>query len=76
MLAKQMSKAVELIVDCYVRLHNREALEKMEAERLQSSNGPSQAGGSQSGCSATIRQIENELEVIRSGLAQFKSASR
>ncbi len=72
-LAAQMSRAIELIVDGYVRLNDRKALDDLRADReqlaayLRGTNGRLDHA-------ATIRQIEDEITVIRTGLAKLNSA--
>ena len=61
-----MPKAIELIVDSYVRLHNRAALEELKMHRRKMAIDLM----GRSGCdySRTLDQIEEEIEAIEAGL--------
>lgn len=65
-----MSKAIELIVEGYVRLNDRTSLERLQAHRkglladLQGRSGFD--------FSSTIRVIEDELSIIGAALGQLE----
>jgi hypothetical protein len=69
-----MSEAMKLIVDGYVKLSARKALDDLEAHRrrlateLRSINGPFDL-------SSSIRQLEKEIEVIEEGLAKLDTCA-
>ena len=69
-----MSEAMKLIVDGYVKLSARKALDDLNAHRrrlateLRSINGPFDL-------SASIRQLEKEIEVIEEGLAKLDTCA-
>jgi len=69
-LSQQMSKAIELIVDGYVRLNDRNALDDLKAQREQLA-AHLKATNARLDHGATIRQIEDELAVIEAGLARL-----
>jgi hypothetical protein len=66
-----MPSAIEQIVDAYVRLNNRRALEELMRHRqrlaidLNARSGP--------GFGAPIRQVNDDIAVIGSGLAKLDS---
>jgi hypothetical protein len=69
-----MSEAIERIVDAYVKLRNRRALEELRAHRhrlateLKSINGPLDLRSS-------IKQLEEEIAVIEAGLTKLYTAA-
>jgi hypothetical protein len=69
-----MSEAMKLIVDGYVKLSARKALDDLKAHRrrlateLRSINGPFDL-------SPSIRQLEKEIEVIEEGLAKLDTCA-
>lgn len=69
-----MSEAIKLIVDGYVKLRGRKALEDLKAHRhrlaseLKSLNGLLDL-------SSSIKQLEEEIAVINAGLAKLDSAA-
>jgi hypothetical protein len=69
-----MSEAIKRIVDAYVKLGNRKALEDLNAHRrrlaneLKSINGPFDL-------STSIKQIEEEIAVIEAGLAKLNTTA-
>ena len=69
-----MSEAMKLIVDGYVKLSARKALDDLMAHRrrlateLRSINGPFDL-------SSSIRQLEKEIEVIEEGLARLDTCA-
>jgi prefoldin subunit 5 len=69
-----MTEAIQLIVNGYVKLSARKALEDLKAHRhrlaseLKSLNGPLDLGSS-------IKQLEDEITVIDAGLARLNSAA-
>jgi hypothetical protein len=69
-----MSKAIELIVDGYVKVRGRKALEDLKAHRhrlaseLKSLNGPLDL-------SSSIKQLEEEIAAIDAGLAKLNGAA-
>jgi hypothetical protein len=69
-----MSEAIKLIVDSYVKLSARKALEDLKAHRhrlankLKSLNGPLDL-------SSSIKLLEEDLTVIDAGLARLNSAA-
>ena len=66
-----MDKAIEQIVDDYVRLQNRNALEDLRTQRqglLSDLKGRSDSAYDVSGA---MRQLEDELAVIEAGLQKL-----
>ena len=69
-----MSEAMKLIVDGYVKLSARNALDDLKAHRcrlateLKSINGPFDL-------SSSIKQLEKEIEVIEEGLARLDTCA-
>ena len=69
-----MSEAMKLIVDGYVKLSARKALDDLNAHRrrlateLRSITGPFDL-------SSSIRQLEREIEVIEEGLAKLDTCA-
>jgi hypothetical protein len=69
-----MSEAMKLIVDGYVKLSARKALDDLKAHRcrlateLKSINGPFDL-------SSSIKQLEKEIEVIEEGLARLDTCA-
>ena len=69
-----MSHAMELIVEGYVKLSGRKALEDLKAHRrrladeLKSLNGPFDL-------SSSIKLLEDEIVVIDAGLVKLKTAA-
>ena len=66
-----MSEAMKLIVDGYVKLSARKALDDLKAHlatELRSINGPFDL-------SSSIRQLEKEIEVIEEGLAKLDTCA-
>ena len=69
-----MSEAMKLIVDGYVKLSARKALDDLKAHRcrlateLKSINGPLDL-------SSSIKQLEKEIEVIEEGLARLDTCA-
>ena len=69
-----MSEAMKLIVDGYVKLSARKALDDLNAHRrrlateLRSIPGPFDL-------SSSIRQLEKEIEVIEEGLAKLDTCA-
>jgi len=69
-----MSEAMKLIVDGYVKLSARKALDDLKAHRcrlateLKSINGPFDL-------SSSIKQLGKEIEVIEEGLARLDTCA-
>lgn len=69
-----MSEAIKLIVDGYVKLRGRKALQDLRAHRyrlaseLKSINSPLDL-------SSSIKQLEEEIAVIDAGLAKLNTAA-
>ena len=69
-----MSETIERIVDAYVKLRNRKALEELRAHRhrlateLKSINSPLDL-------SSSIKQLEEEIAVIEAGLTMLNIAA-
>ncbi|MBI5264978.1 MAG: hypothetical protein HY852_24550 [Bradyrhizobium sp.] len=66
-----MRKAIELIVDGYVRLHNRGALEELRMHRRKMA--VELKGKTGFDYSKTINQIEDEIVVIEAGLNRLEA---
>lgn len=66
-----MSEAVQLIVDGYVTLKDRVALEQMREHRQQLRRSLQQRVGGPFDLSQTIRICERDIEVVESGLARL-----
>lgn len=64
-----MSKAIELIVNGYVRLHNRTALEQLRMHRRKMA--VELKGKTGFDYSKTINQIEEEIAAIEAGLGKL-----
>lgn len=71
---KQMSTAIAIMVDGYVRMNDREALEELERSREQLA-AHLRHRSCRLDTSATIRQIEKEISLIQAGLARLVSAT-
>lgn len=69
-----MSTAIELIVDGYVRLNKRKALDDLLAQRRKLANDLRMRDGFD--FSKTIRQIVDEITVIEAGLARLDSEDK
>jgi hypothetical protein len=69
-----MSEAIERIVGAYVKLRNQKALEDLKVHRhrlateLKSLNGPLNL-------SSSIKLLEEEMAVIKTGLAKLNTAA-
>ena len=72
-----MPSAIELIVDGYVRLSNRPALEDLQThrERLVADLKSRQSQGGAFDYSKSITQIEEEIAVIEAGLEKSRADS-
>ncbi len=72
-----MPSAIELIVDGYVRLSNRPALEDLRThrERLVADLKSRQSQGGAFDYSKSITQIEEEIAVIEAGLEKSRADS-
>jgi hypothetical protein len=70
-----MDKAIELIVDAYVRLQNRKALEDLRAHRRGLLADLKGRSGSVYDLSGPIRQLEDELAVIDAGLQRLSGVA-
>lgn len=66
-----MPKAIELIVDGYVRLYDRGALEELRMHRRKMA--VELKGKTGFDYSKTIDQIEDEIEVIEAGLNRLEA---
>ena len=66
-----MPEAVQWIVDGYVSLKDRVALEEMREHRQQLQRTLQQRAGGPFDLSQTIRVCEHDLEVVESGLARL-----
>jgi hypothetical protein len=70
-----MDKAIELIVDAYVRLQNRKALEDLRTHRRRLLADLKGRSSSVYDLSGPIRQLEDELAVIDAGLQRLSGAA-
>ncbi len=72
-----MSSAIELIVEGYVRLNNRQALEDLRAhrQRLAADLKHRQSQGGAFDYSKSITQIEEEIAVIEAGMEKSTADS-
>jgi len=71
-----MDKAIERIVDAYVRLQSRKALEDLRTHRrglLADLKGRSDSVYDLSG---PIQQLEDEIAIVEAGLQKLTGASR
>ena len=68
-----MQSAIEQIVDAYVRLNNRRALEELMRHRQRLAIDLNARSGPNFG--APVRQVNEDITVIGSGLARLDSAS-
>ncbi len=66
-----MPSAIEQIVDAYVRLNNRRALEEMMRHRQRLAINLSAMSGPSFG--APIRQVNEDIAVIGTGLSKLAS---
>ncbi len=69
-----MPTAVELIVQGYVELNDRQALESLKKHREDLAAHLKGKAGGWFDYSASIRQIEDELAAVEAGLAKLNSA--
>jgi hypothetical protein len=67
-----MSEAIQQIVDAYVRLNNRRALEDLRMHRQRMAVDLKSRTGFD--LSLPIRQIDEEIAVIEAGLERLNSA--
>ena len=67
-----MAGAIELIVDGYVRLKDRKALDDLCTQRRKLVADLNASTGID--CSSTIQQIEEDIVVIEAGLARLDEA--
>ena len=67
-----MTGAIELIVDGYVRLNDRKALDDLCVQRRKLVADLNASTGID--CTGTIRQIEEDIVVIEAGLARLDEA--
>jgi hypothetical protein len=70
-----MDKAIELIVDAYVRLQNRKALEDLRTHRRRLLADLKGRSSSVYDLNGPIRQLEDELAVIDAGLQRLSGAA-
>ncbi|WP_409187630.1 hypothetical protein [Bradyrhizobium sp. RDM4] len=68
-----MANAIELIVDGYVRLQDRRALDHLRMQRRKLAVGLKALTGFD--CRTTIQQIEEDIVVIEAGLARLDEAT-
>ena len=71
---RRMPTAVELIVQGYVELNDRQALESLKKHREDLAAHLKGKAGGWFDYSASIRQIENDLAAVEAGLAKLNSA--
>jgi hypothetical protein len=69
-----MSKAMEQIVDAYVRLNNRRGLEDLRMHRLKLAIDLKERAGYD--FSLPIGQIDQEIAVIAAGLEKLAAANK
>ena len=68
-----MPNAIELIVDGYVRLNNRRALDDLSMQRRKLAVDLKARTGFDFG--TTVQQIEEDIAVIEAGLARLDGAA-
>jgi hypothetical protein len=66
-----MDRAIERIVDAYVRLQNRKALEDLRTHRQGLLSDLKRRSNLVYDVSGPIRELENELAVINAGLEKL-----
>lgn len=66
-----MSEAVKLIVDAYVNLKNRQALEELREHRQRMRKNLEGKTGGLFDVSKVIRTYDDELEIIETGLGRL-----
>jgi hypothetical protein len=71
----EMSEAMKLIVDGYVRLGDRQALEGLTAQHRRLLDDLKARSSGVIDISVSIGQIEREMAVIAAGLAKLNSAA-
>jgi hypothetical protein len=71
----EMSEAMKLIVDGYVRLGDRQALEGLKAQHRRLLADLKARSSGVIDISVSIGQIEREMAVIAAGLAKLNSAA-
>ncbi|WP_407120125.1 hypothetical protein [Bradyrhizobium sp. STM 3561] len=69
-----MPSAIELIVDAYVSLNNRIALDDLRIQRRKLA--VDLKARTDVDCRTTIQQIEEDIIVIEAGLAQLDGAAK
>ena len=70
-----MSESVKLIVNSYVRLKNKAALEEIREHRQRMRKQLEEVTGSLFDVSALIQKYDLEIEIIQSGLNQLQPPS-
>lgn len=68
-----MPRAIELIVDGYVRLGDRDALERLSVHRRHLLDSVKNLSGLD--LSRTIRDLEDEIEIIGKGLNNLEATT-
>jgi hypothetical protein len=68
-----MSEAVKLIVDCYVGLKDRLALEEMREHRQRLRRSLQEKAGGPFDLSQTVRLCDEDIEVVETGLARLSA---
>jgi hypothetical protein len=70
-----MSEAVKVIVDAYVKLNDRHALEDLRDHRQRMRKRLEEKAGGLFDLSRHIRTCDEELEIIESGLARLSACA-
>ncbi|MGY4593319.1 hypothetical protein ACVWXL_001065 [Bradyrhizobium sp. GM22.5] len=70
-----MPNAIELIVDGYVRLNNRRALDDLRMQRRKLAVDLKARTGFDFAHGTTVQQIEEDIAVIEAGLARLDGAA-
>jgi hypothetical protein len=70
-----MDKAIERIVDAYVRLQNRKALEDLRTHRQGLLSDLKSRSNSVYDLSGPIRELEDDLAIIDAGLQRLSGAA-
>jgi hypothetical protein len=66
-----MSEAMKWIVDGFVKLNNRQALNDLKANHCRMATELKSRRGGVLDLSSPIRQLEKEIEVVEQGLARL-----
>jgi hypothetical protein len=72
LIGTRMSDALKLIVDCFVSLKNRRALEEMREHRQRLRESLQEKTGGCFDLSSTIRAFDSDIEIVEAGLTKLR----